>query len=171
MKIARLTTTLALLTVPAACDSAAPEPQTGTWVGFAQPSPVTLAVDSVEDNDTIWFQMVFEYATDGPYDGHEFRATLLVYEFLEEDDTDCDLEWLPEDDRSCRIIVVGSGLHTDRYATEHIHVGGLEIPTLGDPCAFAGEVYYPIWYADLRCGEEAKHELTVNFGARLGDGR
>lgn len=160
----------AALIAVAACDGIQTQAlrPSETWTGFSLPEPLlptasAVAEDDAED-DTIWYQFVFEYAEEGPYEDDEFRATLLTWENLEEDDTDCDLEWLPEDDRTCRVVVTGDGWHSEVFLSEHIHVGGLVIPTLDSPCTFAGPVsLLGNWLADLRCGEDAVREVTVHF--------
>ena len=140
-----------------------PNPRAETLAGFTVPAQAGTAAAKAADNDTIWYQMIFEYASEGAYEDNEFRASLLVYEELEEDDTDCDLDWLPDTDRTCRIVVTGEGFHGDGILREHIYVGGLEIPTLDSPCTFAGHVRFLTWYADLRCGKKAKREVTMHF--------
>ena len=168
----RLTLLLAILAVTVACDVTLPNPRNETWTGFTVPAQAGTAAAKAADNDTIWYQMIFEYATEGPYEDDEFRASLLVYETLEAGDTDCDLDWLPSTDGTCRIVVTGEGFHGNGLFREHIHVGGLEIPTLDSPCTFAGPVDFLTWNADLRCGEDAKREVTVTFSLLfVDDGR
>jgi len=148
----------------AACDATEPVPRTETWTGFTVPDHLDNR-SAAADNDTIWYSMIFEYADDGPWEDDEIRASLLVYEELEEGDSDCDLDWLPATDPACRVMTTGHGLHGEATFREHIYVGGLEIPTLDSPCTFAGPVSSLglTWYADLRCGEKAEHVVTVHF--------
>ena len=142
------------------------------WVGYEEVQKALVTGDS-QDSDSIVYEFVFEYASSGPFEDDVIEALLVVYEDMEEGDTVCNLEWLSESDSSCRVVVHGSGLRAASVSSEHIYIGGLDIPTYDDGCTFAGLVEDTIWHADLRCedGDSIRHLTRIDFKHQGLDGR
>ena len=58
------------------------------------------------------------------------------------------------------------GWHSVAIHNKHIHVGGLELPTLVSPCTFARPVpFLGNWLADLRCGEMLRSDPEISLAA------